>query len=58
MKETHITEFTAKRGSGLHVRVCTTRGKKKISVDGGRFYYSDYTTKKACLPAGFFPAKK
>lgn len=51
MKETHITEFTAKRGSGLHVRVCTTRGKRKISVDGGRFYYSDYSSKKACLRA-------
>ena len=51
MKEPHIREFTAKRGSGLHVRVCTTRGKKKISVDGGRFYYSDFTTKKACLRA-------
>lgn len=51
MKDTHISQFTAKRGSGLHVRVCTTRGKRKISVDGGRFYYSDYSSKKACMRA-------
>ena len=51
MKDTHITEFTAKRGSGLHVRVCTTRAGRKISVDGGRFYFDDYSSKKACMRA-------
>ena len=51
MKDTHISQFTAKRGSGLHVRVCTTRRGRKISVDGGRFYFDDYSSKKACLRA-------
>lgn len=50
-REPHISEFTAKRGSGLHVRVCTTRRGRKISVDGGRFYFDDYSSKKACLRA-------
>ena len=51
MKDTHISQFTAKRGSGLHVRVCTTRSGRKISVDGGRFYFDDYSSKKACMRA-------
>lgn len=50
-REPHISDFTAKRGSGLHVRVCTTRRGRKISVDGGRFYFDDYSSKKACLRA-------
>lgn len=49
MKDTHISEFTAKRGSGLHIRVTTTRHGHRISVDGGRLYYSDFENKKACL---------
>ena len=49
--EPHITEFSAKKGSGLQVRVSTTRDGRKISVSGGRFYYSDYSTKSACLRA-------
>lgn len=50
-KEPHITEFTAKRGSGLHVRVCTTRGGNKIAVDGGRLYFKDYATKAETMRA-------
>ena len=50
-KEPHITEFTAKRGNGLHVHVSTTRKKRKISVDGGRLYYRDYASKNECLRA-------
>lgn len=50
-KEPHIEEFTAKKGSGLHVRVSTTRRGRKISVDGGRLYYSDYKTKAEAVRA-------
>ena len=48
-KEPHITEFSAKRGTGLHIRVTTTREGKRIAVDGGRLYYADFSSKKACL---------
>ena len=48
-KETHITEFEAKRGSGLHIRVTTTRKGRRIAIDGGRLYFSDFATKTACM---------
>ena len=48
-KETHISEFTAKKGKGLHIRVTTTKNKKRIAVDGGRLYYSDFSTKYECM---------
>lgn len=48
-KEPHITEFTAKKGNGLHIRVTTTRNGRRIAVDGGRLYYKDYSTKADCL---------
>lgn len=51
MKDTHISQFTAKKGSGLEVRVSTTRDGHKISISGGRFYYFDYSSKSACLRA-------
>ena len=50
-KEPHISEFKTKKGSGLEVRVSTTRDGQKISVNGGRFYYFDYSSKSACLRA-------
>ena len=50
-KEPHITEFTAKKGSGLHIRVTTSRNKRRIAVDGGRLYYKDYGSKNDCLRA-------
>lgn len=48
-KESHITEFTAKRGSGLHIRVTTTRDGKRIAIDGGRLYYADFASKRECM---------
>ena len=51
MKDAHISEFKTKRGSGLQVRVSTTRDGQKISRSGGRFYYFDYSSKSACLRA-------
>lgn len=48
-KEPHITEFTAKKGNGLHIRVTTTRDGKRIAIDGGRLYYNDYGTKADTL---------
>lgn len=50
-KEPHITEFTAKKGNGLHVRVCTNRNGRRIAVDGGRLYFKDYGTKAETLRA-------
>ncbi len=50
-KEPHITEFSAKRGDGLHVRVTTSRNGRRIAIDGGRLYYSEYPTKSACMRA-------
>lgn len=48
-KEPHITEFTAKRGSGVHIRVTTTRDGKRIGIDGGRLYYADFVSKRECM---------
>lgn len=48
-KESHITEFTAKKGKGLHIRVTTSRNGRRYAVDGGRLYYSDYPTKADCM---------
>ena len=50
-KEPHISEFSAKKGSGLHIRVTTTRKGRRIAVDGGRIYYKDYGTKADTLRA-------
>lgn len=50
-KESHITEFTAKKGKGLHIRVTTSRNGTRYAVDGGRLYYSDYPTKADCMRA-------
>ena len=50
-KEPHITEFTAKKGNGLHIRVTTTRKGRRIAVDGGRLYYKDFGTKADTLRA-------
>lgn len=50
-RDPHIFVFTAKKGSGYHVRVSTTRKGRKIARDGGRFYFADYTTKTAALRA-------
>ena len=50
-REPHITEFQTKKGSGLQVRVSTTRDGQKNSRTGGRFYYFDYSSKSACLRA-------
>lgn len=50
-KEAHISEFSAKKGDGLQVRVTTTREGKRIAVNGGRFYYKDYRTKTDCMRA-------
>lgn len=48
-KESHITEFSAKRGDGLHIRVTTSRGGRRIAVDGGRLYYRDYPSKHEAM---------
>lgn len=48
-KEKHISEFSAKKGDGLHIRVTTTREGRRIAVDGGRLYFKDYPTKSACM---------
>ena len=48
-KESHITEFTAKKGAGLHIRVTTSRHGKRIAVDGGRLYYADFSSKRECM---------
>lgn len=48
-KERHISEFSAKKGDGLHIRVTTTREGRRIAVDGGRLYFKDYPTKSACM---------
>lgn len=50
-RDPHISEFTAKKGSGYFVRVCTTKNGKKISRTGGRFYFSNYVSKTAALRA-------
>lgn len=50
MKKTpHISEFTAKKGKGLHVRVTTTRDGERISVDGGRLYFDQFVSKQDCM---------
>lgn len=48
-KETHISEFTNKRGSGLHIRVSTTRQGRRVNVDGGRIYFSDFSSKHEAM---------
>lgn len=53
-REPHIREFTAKKGSGLHVHVSTTRNGKKIAIDGGRLYYHEFSSKAECLRTARF----